>query len=66
MRTSVRAVLATSVAMLIAATSPLAQKSARPALASADIDAIATLLMMEDARKFDEPELQRILKSPHA
>lgn len=66
MRTPVRAALAASIAMLIAATSPFAQKRARPALASADIDAIATLLMMEDARTFDEPELQRILKSPHA
>ena len=39
-------------------------RSKRP-LASADIDAIATLLMLEDARKFDEAELKRIIASAH-
>ena len=38
---------------------------ARKALTSTDIDAIATLLMLEDARKFDEAELRRIAQSTH-
>ena len=37
----------------------------RKALSSSDIDAIATLLMLEDARKFDEAELNRIAQSAH-
>ena len=35
----------------------------RKALSSTDIDNIATLLMLEDARKFDEAELKRIAQS---
>jgi HEAT repeat protein/cyclophilin family peptidyl-prolyl cis-trans isomerase len=50
---------------LVASFSPTAQKGSRPPLRPADIDAMATLLMLEDARKFDEVELQRILKSSH-
>jgi len=37
----------------------------RKALSPADIDAVATLLMLEDARKFDEAELKRIAQSTH-
>src|SRR5262245_25599491 len=45
---------------------PLAlERGAKPALASADIDAIATLLNLEDTRTFDETKLQRLSKSPH-
>jgi len=42
-----------------------AQKATRAPLRPGDIDAIATLLMLEDARKYGEAELRRILKSPH-
>ena len=43
-----------------------AQSQAKPPLAVTDVDAIATLLMLEDARKFDEAELKRIAQSAHA
>ena len=66
MRRSVRAAPAALMAtMMIAASSSSAQKTVPPPLAAADVDAIAALLMLEDARKFDFVELQRILKSPH-
>ncbi|HVJ28123.1 MAG TPA: HEAT repeat domain-containing protein, partial [Vicinamibacterales bacterium] len=42
-----------------------AQSRARPPLQSADIDAIATLLKLEDARTYDEPALSQILGSAH-
>ena len=51
--------------ILLAVTSITAQGPRKPPLAAADIDAIATLLMLEDARTFDEAELQRISKSAH-
>ena len=41
------------------------QSRARRALAPADIDDIATLLQLEDARRYDAAELGRILKSAH-
>lgn len=42
-----------------------AKGQARRALSPTDVDAIATLLMLEDARKFDEAELKRIAQSAH-
>lgn len=42
-----------------------AQDRARSPLQGADIDAIATLLKLEDARTYDEPTLRRILESGH-
>lgn len=42
-----------------------AQKGPRKPLAPEDVDAIATLLKLEDARLFDEAALSRILGSPH-
>lgn len=42
-----------------------AQRRAKPPLESTDIDAIATLLKLEDARTFDESALGRILASAH-
>ena len=49
----------------LAITSPMAQRAKKPPLAPADIDAIATLVMLEDARTFDQSALARILESPH-
>jgi HEAT repeat protein/cyclophilin family peptidyl-prolyl cis-trans isomerase len=42
-----------------------AQRQARAPLAAGEIEAIATLLMLEDARRFDEPAFAKILSSPH-
>jgi HEAT repeat protein/cyclophilin family peptidyl-prolyl cis-trans isomerase len=42
-----------------------AQNRARPPLAPADIDHLATLLKLEDARTYDEAALSRILASAH-
>ncbi len=47
----------------VAASTPVAQQ--RPALASPNIDDIATLLKLEDTRQFDAPALGRILASTH-
>jgi HEAT repeat protein/cyclophilin family peptidyl-prolyl cis-trans isomerase len=66
MRRSLLAPSALLVAAFLAATSLAAQRRAKTPLAPADIDAIATLLMLEDARTFDEVELQRMTKSAHA
>ena len=55
-----------AVALLAMLNSPSAQRSTRKPLAPADIDDIATLLMLEDKRQLDEPVLKRILAStPH-
>lgn len=53
--------------LTVAAVAAISAQS-RPAkpLAGTDIDAIATLLRLEDARAFDEPALTRILASSHA
>ena len=56
--------MAAAIALLTIAL-PSAQKRAQPPLVSADIDAIATLLMLEETRRFDDPELQRLAKSQH-
>lgn len=56
------------VAALLAATVVPPQDRARPArptLATADIDDITRLVMLEDTRQFDEPALARILTSTH-
>ena len=42
-----------------------AQSRARPRLQSADIDALANLLKLEDARTYDESALSRFLGSDH-
>jgi HEAT repeat protein/cyclophilin family peptidyl-prolyl cis-trans isomerase len=52
--------------LVVAATATLpAQRRAAKPLAKADIDAIATLLKLEDARTYDEAALSRILASAH-
>lgn len=53
------------VTVLAAGASPAAQRRTKARLTPADVDAIATLLRLEDARTFDEAELQRIAKSTH-
>ena len=66
MRRMLRRTLAATSLIAMAGVSLLAgQGRAKEPLSPADIDAIATLLMLEDARTFDEAELQRILKSAH-
>ena len=52
-------------AAVLLATSLAAQPRAKRPLTAADVDSIAILLMLEDARKYDEAELGRILKSTH-
>ena len=49
----------------IATISPAAQRRGKPPLGPADVDAIATLLMLEDARRFDQPVLEGLAKSAH-
>lgn len=58
-------VIVLSAGILLALTGLAAQTRARAPLSAADVDNIATLLMLEDARRFDAPELQRIAKSAH-
>jgi HEAT repeat protein/cyclophilin family peptidyl-prolyl cis-trans isomerase len=53
------------VAAAVASTVVLAQGSKRPPLATGDLDAIATLLKIEDSRQFDEAALERLLQSAH-
>ena len=48
-----------------AATAVSGQRRTRMPLGAPEIDAIATLLKLEDARTFDQPALARILGSPH-
>ncbi len=43
-----------------------AQSRARPPLKAADVDAIATLLKLEDARTYDQTALDRIVESAHS
>ena len=50
---------------LTTSTSLDAQRRAKQPLRPADVDAIATLLMLEDARKFDAAVLQPIVASTH-
>lgn len=42
-----------------------AQRQAQPRLAAQDVEAFATLLMLEDARRYDEAAFAKILASPH-
>lgn len=53
------------VAITASAATFAAQGRARAALQEADVDHIATLLKLEDARSFDESTLRRVLESPH-
>jgi HEAT repeat protein/cyclophilin family peptidyl-prolyl cis-trans isomerase len=48
-----------------ASISPAAQPSARKPLASGDIEDIATLVLLEDTRRFDDEALKRIMGSAH-
>jgi len=52
-------------AMLTASLAADQQRGNRPPLSSADIDAIAQLVMLEDTRTFDEPALVTLLRSRH-
>ena len=61
-RVPVKPVVAATILALAASLS--AQPRAQRPLTSADVD-IATLLMLEDARKYDQAELGRILESTH-
>ena len=65
MRQSVRRPAFTLLAITLAITTVGGQRTTRAALRPEDIDAIATLLMLEDARKYDAAELRRILSSTH-
>lgn len=51
--------------LALAAPTLLSQTPRRPPLAPADIDAITTLVMLEDTRTFDHDALARLLKSSH-
>jgi HEAT repeat protein/cyclophilin family peptidyl-prolyl cis-trans isomerase len=53
--------------VLVALTAPtlLSQTPRRPPLGPADIDAITTLVMLEDTRTFDQEKLAALLKSAH-
>jgi HEAT repeat protein/cyclophilin family peptidyl-prolyl cis-trans isomerase len=51
--------------LLTLSTAPAAQRPSRTPLSAAHVDAIATLLMLEDARRFDEAELARLSKDAH-
>ena len=65
MRRFVRRPAVVRLAFTLAFSSLVAQRSAQPPLRPEDVDAIATLLMLEDARTSDAAELQRILASTH-
>ena len=52
--------------LIVSASVPVvAQRTTRPPLANADIDAIAQLVMLEDTRQFDSGVLSQLLKSSH-
>ncbi len=57
--------VAALVACLATTASLVAQAPARPPLGAAEIDAIATLLQLEDTRRFDEAAFSRHLGSRH-
>jgi HEAT repeat protein/cyclophilin family peptidyl-prolyl cis-trans isomerase len=65
MRRLVRTPVVTLLASALVVGSIVAQRSQKAPLRAGDVDEIATLLMLEDARTFDEPALSRMLKSPH-
>ena len=52
-------------ALVLAAPTLLSQNQRRPPLAQADIDAITTLVMLEDTRTFDQATLAGFLKASH-
>jgi HEAT repeat protein/cyclophilin family peptidyl-prolyl cis-trans isomerase len=54
-----------TVAVLLAANVATAQSPLRPKLDSASVRDIATLLLLEDARRFDTLELARLLAATH-
>jgi hypothetical protein len=58
---SLRAVAALSIAVSVG----VSAQAPRRALAAADVDAIAQLLMLEDTRTFDEAALSRALRAAH-
>ena len=53
------------IALIVSLVPAAGQSRTKRPLSSADIDSIATLLMLEDARTFDEAELKRIMGSAH-
>jgi HEAT repeat protein/cyclophilin family peptidyl-prolyl cis-trans isomerase len=57
--------VAISLAVALVSTVLGAQAPKRPPLAPADLDAIATLLKIEDTRQFDEATLAQLLQSAH-
>ena len=65
MRRFIRRPAVVLLAVTLALSSLMAERSAQPRLRPEDVDAIATLLMLEDARRYDAAELQRILTSTH-
>ena len=60
-----KSLLLTSLALLIAAPTMFSQTPRRPPLGPADIEAITTLVMLEDTRTFDQDKLAALLKSSH-
>ena len=64
MRMATRVVLIAALAISIVS-SISGQRSGKPPLSAADIDAIATLLKLEDTRQFDEATLARLITSTH-
>src|SRR5262245_47995968 len=54
-----------SLVVLFAANVAIAQSPSRPKLDSAAVDDIATLLLLEDVRRFDTLELGRLLAAKH-
>lgn len=53
------------IGLIVALVPTSGQSRTKRPFSSADIDHIATLLMLEDARTFDEAELKRIMASTH-
>jgi HEAT repeat protein/cyclophilin family peptidyl-prolyl cis-trans isomerase len=60
-----RHVTAAILLAILAVPASAQRPSARPPLAPADVDAIVTLVALEDTRRFDEATLSALIKSPH-
>jgi HEAT repeat protein/cyclophilin family peptidyl-prolyl cis-trans isomerase len=63
--TTRRAVRLSLAVVVLTAPAVFSQGQRRPPLAPADIDAITTLVMLEDTRTFDQDVLAGVLKSSH-
>jgi HEAT repeat protein len=57
--------LALSLALVLTSGVLAVTQPGRRLLTAADIDAITTLVMLEDTRQFDEAALSRLMKSAH-